>query len=775
MRSHYEIAESALRPSEHLKLAISVDEVNPPAPAPPSESGASASGPTAEAALSASPAAGSQETASRRVLAIILNVDAGYELGALLVLRQRASDGYKTASIAQCFPLVQGLACRKFERGPEGVDVSQQTINATAEITGSTAQSSAEADAVMVKTNAEASEVKQQQKVEAMTSKLEGTTGVNPTNASAVDFSITLGRISFNGTTRDATGLQDLFAVIEAQVSVAMEHASHSSGKGNDEYTWIAAYTDHMPAALVAPIFSRFTSSAFVPVQAPGSSAASAAADSEPLSTRTASPSLSSSGTVSAMPTIQHATASELKISIATWNVNGQLPPVSSACEPASSAIAASRPNGAPPPETDTQGIARWLRAHEESDIIVVGFQEFDLGSTAYLYYTPQREDAWTAAVFCALGRRAGEYTKLASRQLVGLFSMVLVRTSLADCIQDVDTCAVGVGLGGFVANKGAVGIRFRFRERDAPPFDTGRTFCFVNAHLSAFEGVDALERRRWDWNEIMKRLNFELDISRQQGRLEGEQGIGKLVMASDKSVEIAPPPPTHLAAVAQMKATPTEMGACTRDVPKTERDKHRRWRRRWAKERKEWLDERREWLDGKTKQARELMKGADWAGQDGLVSALETEAPDALRIQLGVLDHDIIFFSGDLNYRLNIHINEAKKMIKKRQYATLLKFDQLNAERSIGAVFRQGWHEGLIAFSPTYKFDLGTNVYDTSEKQRTPAWCDRVLWHTPMRISKDVEKLAEKAEDDDTDEEEDRILSSVGEEELVRHEIFSE
>ena len=26
------------------------------------------------------------------------------------------------------------------------------------------------------------------------------------------------------------------------------------------------------------------------------------------------------------------------------------------------------------------------------------------------------------------------------------------------------------------------------------------------------------------------------------------------------------------------------------------------------------------------------------------------------------------------------------------------------------------------------YKFDAGTNVYDTSEKQRVPAWTDRVL-----------------------------------------------
>ena len=30
---------------------------------------------------------------------------------------------------------------------------------------------------------------------------------------------------------------------------------------------------------------------------------------------------------------------------------------------------------------------------------------------------------------------------------------------------------------------------------------------------------------------------------------------------------------------------------------------------------------------------------------------------------------------------------------------------------------------EQPITFPPSYKFDVGTNVYDSSEKQRTPSW----------------------------------------------------
>ena len=48
--------------------------------------------------------------------------------------------------------------------------------------------------------------------------------------------------------------------------------------------------------------------------------------------------------------------------------------------------------------------------------------------------------------------------------------------------------------------------------------------------------------------------------------------------------------------------------------------------------------------------------------------------------------------------------------------------------EKSANRVF-QGWQEAPISFAPTYKYDYGTDTYDSSEKARIPAWCDRVLW----------------------------------------------
>ena len=39
-----------------------------------------------------------------------------------------------------------------------------------------------------------------------------------------------------------------------------------------------------------------------------------------------------------------------------------------------------------------------------------------------------------------------------------------------------------------------------------------------------------------------------------------------------------------------------------------------------------------------------------------------------------------------------------------------------------VKAVF-EGYEEGPLLFPPTYRYDVGTDNYDTSEKMRIPAW----------------------------------------------------
>jgi len=40
-----------------------------------------------------------------------------------------------------------------------------------------------------------------------------------------------------------------------------------------------------------------------------------------------------------------------------------------------------------------------------------------------------------------------------------------------------------------------------------------------------------------------------------------------------------------------------------------------------------------------------------------------------------------------------------------------------------------EDYDEGPLLFRPTYRYDVGTDNYDTSEKMRIPAWTDRILY----------------------------------------------
>ncbi|KAF9663615.1 hypothetical protein SADUNF_Sadunf17G0069800 [Salix dunnii] len=98
------------------------------------------------------------------------------------------------------------------------------------------------------------------------------------------------------------------------------------------------------------------------------------------------------------------------------------------------------------------------------------------------------------------------------------------------------------------------------------------------------------------------------------------------------------------------------------------------------------------------------------------------------------ILGHDRIFWFGDLNYRLYQDNILAKEFIKKQDWKALQEFDQLRKELEDGGVFK-GWREGNIEFAPTYKYSSSNcNRYTaglpgrSGEKQRTPAWCDRIL-----------------------------------------------
>jgi hypothetical protein len=101
------------------------------------------------------------------------------------------------------------------------------------------------------------------------------------------------------------------------------------------------------------------------------------------------------------------------------------------------------------------------------------------------------------------------------------------------------------------------------------------------------------------------------------------------------------------------------------------------------------------------------------------------------------VLDHEICILNGDLNYRIDMLSRDIViREVNAGNLAKLLERDQLLLSRKKNPGFRlRAFQEKEITFPPTYKYDVGSDQYDSSEKKRSPAWCDRILYRGIGRI----------------------------------------
>ena len=132
----------------------------------------------------------------------------------------------------------------------------------------------------------------------------------------------------------------------------------------------------------------------------------------------------------------------------------------------------------------------------------------------------------------------------------------------------------------------------------------------------------------------------------------------------------------------------------------------------------------------------------------------ISASAELAQRAPIG--DHDILFFFGDLNYRINENDRTLDDIYRiMHEDLELLKVDdQLNIERREGRAF-QGFSEGSLTFLPTYKFIAGTGEYDRrpDKKMRVPAWCDRILWRVGKAVHAAAAAGAERGDGAPADE----------------------
>jgi phosphatidylinositol-bisphosphatase len=141
-------------------------------------------------------------------------------------------------------------------------------------------------------------------------------------------------------------------------------------------------------------------------------------------------------------------------------------------------------------------------------------------------------------------------------------------------------------------------------------------------------------------------------------------------------------------------------------------------------------------------------VKNADARDQDfwRISSELEAQVPEGFLPQkiakrddggsflFDSVDH--VFFCGDLNYRLDLPRELTEYSVVYEQRGTIASTDLLCHDQLIHSMAGRrafpGFLEGKIKFDPTFKFDKESGTYDTSHKQRIPAWTDRILFRSP-------------------------------------------
>ncbi|KAJ3457735.1 hypothetical protein MRS44_014876 [Fusarium solani] len=364
------------------------------------------------------------------------------------------------------------------------------------------------------------------------------------------------------------------------------------------------------------------------------------------------------------------------------------------------------------------------LTAGKDIGLYVLGLQEIvDLNTTKEymnraVYTDTSVMDKWKAALEAAL---PPGYELVTAEQMTGLLLLVYASPEIAPTISNVSTKQVGTGLLGYFGNKGAVTTRLLLGE-------TTR-MVFINSHLASGAGSSYLDRRCWDVGQVLSRTQFDPIVHAGVEEEEGEK-IGDEDLAfwfGDLNFRLDGLPGDDIRRLLMLHAR-GEYGA--------------------PEDSKPVLPE-----EGVI-----VMRGSDSDDDTTTTSSLHSRN-ESFDTASDLPDPD------DFPEDPSQDPTSLQSTID-----SLLPHDQLRRMIKQRKVFHDGWREGAITFLPTYKYDVGTvGLFDSSEKQRAPSWCDRILFRTrkdkldfetKVREEEEAKKKDEEMRSRGLEEDEDVLFS---------------
>ncbi|PGH05270.1 hypothetical protein AJ80_08378 [Polytolypa hystricis UAMH7299] len=362
---------------------------------------------------------------------------------------------------------------------------------------------------------------------------------------------------------------------------------------------------------------------------------------------------------------------------------------------------------------SETRTSNKVMSGGDDVDIYVLGLQEIvDVTSPSEAlrpYVDPAPSIRWKRAVEDALP--AG-YKLVSSQQLVGL--LLLIYASPPIEVSSVSSAAVGTGLMGYMGNKGGVATRIVVGGTT--------TLVFVNCHLAAGAEKASLERRNWDAAQVFGRSKFDLVdeeediVDRAETNAIGQEDFAFCL--GDLNYRLDDIPGDDVRRLLHLH-TGNEYGSLPKRKNGSNSD------------------------DGKSQESASLLRSTE--DNDGFDRPSTDSKPDSPK----PFDQSISLVD---NGGLEPHLDPASL---ETTLSSLLPHDQLRAQQRSGKAFHEGWREANINFLPTYKYDVGSRGrFDSSEKQRSPSWCDRIIYRTHRDYLEYKSKVREAEEAKRRDEE---------------------
>lgn len=329
--------------------------------------------------------------------------------------------------------------------------------------------------------------------------------------------------------------------------------------------------------------------------------------------------------------------------------------------------------------------------------LVVIGLEEvIELTPSKVMSISPEISNHWEIKFSNTLNPNGLKtYSLIRTEQLGGILLLVYAHNDEIDLIHNIETSVKKTGFKGMSANKGGVAISFNYSNHSK--------ICFIASHLAA--GHHNLLERHVDYKTISKGIKLsknksisDCDILIWLGDLNYRIQLPNDLVR--KMLDINKPSP-------QFKPMERKTSSQTQEllsIPKLEISMH---------------DPSE--VDTEDDKYDDDYEEGEYVGDedDPYIDSSNVEKEDDYdEYESGEIKDETVITS------LLSGTNDVETAISK-----LIEFDQLNAQMNSGKTF-PFFDEMEIKFKPTYKFDKGTDTYDTSEKQRIPSWTDRILMH---------------------------------------------